>query len=461
MQGQGKQLLCLATLLLTPVFASAAEVEVTAPVQVTTVGAAAAYNPTGIVINTAGTNYLYLYTQGGGTAAQDQNTDCPLQGDRIIAYRAPLDANGNPLTFSRVGRVSPCVYDPESGNGMTTPAYFGPGQIFEATINGVTAYHLLADVSDGMGTFHKVWYGWTTDGMDWTWEIGNAHYVSPITNPESISDPDPHTIASTITGPFMQVQGSGNSYPLEIFSPVLLSTHPLTSNAPWWGYFNVFNGQFGVAEMYVDWTSGSPQITYVTDASFDTSPVLTNGEITDSPPVYSLITGGSVKSLIVDAASGETQLWGNLSLNYGGATPSCHYSYSASTVNCNTSNTATCMAPAGCPTAGGTTVMFDNPTPANVFTDNTTGPNAKMPCGSAFNWWAVTRYSIGAVNRANSTVRYMPSGYSNARQSPFRWNSSSGTRYLFSASADNNVCAEFLFSLFYLEYTVESQVEIQ
>jgi hypothetical protein len=259
----------------------------------------------------------------------------------------------------------------------------------------------------------------------------------------------------------MQVQATGGSYPLDINSPVLLSTHPLTNNAPWWGYFNIFNGLFGVSEMLVDWSTGSPLIQYLTDGTLDFSADLTNGVITNSPAVYDLIPGGSVKSLIVDAASGETQLWGNLSFDNNDT--SCHYAYSTSTVNSDTATTATCRMTGGCPTAGGRTVPQNNVPAVNLFAYNNTGPAAPspLPCGSGFNWWAVSRFTFGASNRVNSSARYMPSGYPNARQSPFRWNSSGGTRYLFSSTADNNVCTDFLFSLFELEYTVESQVQIQ
>jgi hypothetical protein len=443
-----------ALFLLTSLTAHATEVEVSTPVQVTPVGAFAAYNPTGIVINTSGTNYMYLYAQGGGLPNQD--TNCPLQGDKIIAYRAALDANGNPLSFSRIGRITPCVYDPESGNGMTTPASFAPGQIFQATVNGVTAYHVLADVSNAVNTFHKIWHGWTTDGENWTWEIGNAHYVSPITNPESFADPVQHTVTSTTAGPFLQVQESNGSYPFSILGPVMLSTRPLTSNASWWGYLNLDDGIFEVTEILVDWSTGSPRIQYLTDGSFDFSNYLTNGVITSSPYPYYLIPRAGVKSLIIDAASGETQLWGGVNYTASG---SCNYPYSASTADCNTATMVMCNQSGGCPTAGGTLVA-DNAS-ANAFQVNTIGTSIPNPCGEGFNWWAVTRFSIGATNTMYSETRYMPSGYLGAREYPFRWNSSGGTRYLFSATADNNVCSKLLFSYYYLMYVVESTVQMQ
>ncbi len=445
-------------LILTALAAHATEVENSSPVQVTTLGAFAAYNPTGIVINTNGTNYLYLYTQGGGTSQEEQHTQCPSLGDHIVAYRAQLDANGNPLSFSRVGRVSPCVYDPESGNGMTTPAFYGPGQIFQATVNGVMAYHLLADVSDGVTTFHKIWHGWTTDGQDWNWEIGNAKYVTTITSPESISDPTPHMIKTTTSGPFLQVQANGGQYPFDILSPVMLSTRPLTNNASWWGYLNINDGIFEVTELLVDWSAGAANIRYLTDGNFDFSAYLTNGVMTNSPSPYFLIPRAGVKSLIVDAASGVTQLWGGVNFTAQGT---CNYAYSTSTVNCNTGTNVTCHLAGGCMTAGGTLVPQNGT--ANAFQVNTTGPNFPPPflCGSGFNWWAVSRFSIGAANTVFSATRYLPSGYVAARNYPFRWNSSSGTRYLFSATNDNNVCTNLLFSLDELKYVVESTVQIQ
>ena len=440
-------------LFLTPLALPASEVEVTPAIQVTTPGAFAAYSPTGIVISTGGTKYLYLYTQGGGTTGQD--TNCPLQGDKIIAYRAPLDGNGNPLAFSRVGRVSPCVYDPESGNGMTAPASFSPGQIFQATVGNVTAYHLLADVSNARDTFHKIWHGWTTDGASWTWEIGNAHYVAPIADPESFADPVQHTVSSTTAGPFLQVQRSPDgTYPYLIIAPVLLSTYPLTNNAAWWGYLNIDKGIYNTTEILVDWSTGSPRVQYLLDLDFNFSGYLTNGVLPTSPPKF-LLPGTAVKSLLYDAASGGVQLWGGVNFTGQGA---CNYPYSKSLASCDTSTLVQCTQPQGCLTGGGTTVA-DGAT-ADAFDVNTKGPASTM-CGEGFNWWTVTRFSIGSTNTLHSTSRYMPAGYIGARQYPFRWNSSSGTRYLFSATADKNVCTNLLFNVYHLMYTVESQVQIQ
>src|SRR5215210_1076599 len=135
------------------------------------------YNPTGIVIG----NYLYLYAQG-------INPECQTalgkqQGDVIDAFRAPLQADGTPGTFIKIGRISPCVVFPTNPSIL---ASFGPGQIFKATWKGVTAYHLLADMSD-FSNFHEIWHGWTTNGLNWTWEVtGQSNCPAGSTCPDPV-----------------------------------------------------------------------------------------------------------------------------------------------------------------------------------------------------------------------------------------------------------------------------------
>ncbi len=58
----------------------------------------------------------------------------------------------------------------------------------------------------------------------------------------------------------------------------------------------------------------------------------------------------------------------------------------------------------------------------------------------------MTSTSASGLSYLYSTVRSMPSGYSEARMYPFRWNSPTGIRYMFSATNDANICTKFLFN---------------
>jgi hypothetical protein len=154
-----KSLLLLAATLVLGTAAAATEVETTTgALAVTPVGSSTQYNTTGIQIG----NYLYLYHQGGasGTACPAIPGDpAPSTGDQVIAYRALL-TNGVPGSFQLIGRISPCVkapvctpLPPHWDCASTFPLVsLGPGQVFRATINGVTKYHLLADASDTLSS---------------------------------------------------------------------------------------------------------------------------------------------------------------------------------------------------------------------------------------------------------------------------------------------------------------------
>jgi hypothetical protein len=81
--------------------------------------------------------------------------------------------------------------------------------------------------------------------------------------------------------------------------------------------------------------------------------------------------------------------------------------------------------------------------------------------GSGFLWWPVNRFSFGADNRVSSLTRFLPSGWEFARMFPFRWNSPTGRRFLFSATNDDNICTQFLFGGFYKMYVVKTEVAYQ
>jgi hypothetical protein len=129
----------LLALLALPALATQAEVESGAIVKAINPGTA--YNPTGIQIG----GFLYVYVQTGDPICKSGDpTGTPLQGDVIQAYRAPL-TDGVPGAFAYIGRISPCL--PSTWDAGKY-ASFGPGQVFQATVNGAAGYHLLADESD-------------------------------------------------------------------------------------------------------------------------------------------------------------------------------------------------------------------------------------------------------------------------------------------------------------------------
>ncbi len=437
--------LTLATISLQNPSLRATEVEIAGPTQITPPNAFSHYNTTGATIG----SYLYLYQQGDGDFA---NSTCTMGGDKIIAYRA-LITNGVPGAFERVGRISPCVKSPACVDNPNTPtnecnpwpaASYGPGQIFQATVNGVTKWHLLADVSN-TADFHNVWHAESTDGINWTWSISGSLNGSQTESniQERAGLPGGDVVAHTIVSnwsadPFLKADS------FTLLNPILRSFDG-SNNSEWWGFFN-FGG--GVSALRVAWSTGSPVVSVLTSISPWTYTPVANGNMTGLNP-YTLYPGANVKTLLLEPVSGQYQLWGSIpaSGTYG------------ANVDCNTNTTATCTNPGGCLTGDGSTV-------ANGFTGRpfwwNTGPPGDVTCPSCgangIAWWAVTRTSFGAANALFSQVRKMPSGYEVARLFPFRWNSPTGNRYLFSATNDNHICNEFLFSSFYKMYVAQTTV---
>jgi hypothetical protein len=171
----------------------------------------------------------------------------------------------------------------------------------------------------------------------------------------------------------------------------------------------------------------------------------------------------NVKTLLYDSTYGAYQLWGD---HAGASAPGTY----ALGINCNTSTAITCPNIGGCATGDGSTCPYN--TACNVFLDNTgvagystdpaVYPNSTEK--STFVWYDVTRTSMSAENFiAGSTGgRYFPSGYFVARLYPFRWNSPTGGRYLFSTTADNLICSAFEpFGALGAEYVAKSQVALQ
>jgi hypothetical protein len=435
---------------------------------------ATAYNTTGATISTTtggvATNYLYLFSQ------EIDYENCPNNGDAIVAYRIPLNASGDPLDSTgkpapaqRVGRINPCVPQPECTQNCTYKASFGPGQIFQATINGTTAFHLLADVSDWVH-FYEIWHGWTTNGKDWTWEVD-----SPSGYSESLPNNPGTGVARTISGPantgaapFLKLDPSFTwGY---LLNPVLMSTHPLSSTGEWWGYLKfIAGGQFVSTGMLVDWNGSTPTVSVLTGVSPSfTYTAIPNRVVTLAiyNSWYQLLPGRNVKSLLPDNASSGFQVWSDrpvagifgqyISCAGGtGNNATCPSGFSDCTGSTGCAVQASTPPPNGCAT---------NPVPGcscvpqgfvgDAFNFNTVGDNG----GSTFVFWLATRYSISAEYTVGSTSRAMPSGYSAARNWPFRWNSASGKRYLFSSTNDANLCTIFLPSEGFAEQVVESQV---
>jgi hypothetical protein len=421
----------------------ATEVEVAGPTTITPANTFAHYNTTGITIG----SYLYLYQQGAGDIS---DTTCP-NGDKIIAYRALITA-GVPGAFQRVGRISPCAQSPAC-TGTCSPwpaASYGPGQIFQATIGGVTKYHLLADASN-TADFHNVWHGESTDGINWSWTISDTSQNMPQTETVQESaglpggDVVSHTIVSTVaSNAFL------HSDSFVLLNPIML---PVSSanNADWWGFVNTGNGP---TALKIAWSTGSPVVSVLTGTSPSwTYTTVTNGDMTGVSPVI-LAAGANVKTLLQEPpASGNYQLWGSAPVNVPAY---------ASSVGCTTTTNATCSIGGGCPTGDGSHV-------ANGFTGSAflwnTGPAGTSTtctnCSSGFFWWPVTSSSFGGTNGVYSMVRSLPSGYEVSRLFPFRWNSPTGNRYLFSATNDNHICNEFLFSGFFKMYVVRTTVADQ
>lgn len=431
--------LVLTCLLSFPAKATEVEASGAAPIVVTPTNATF-YNTTGITIG----SYLYVYHQGDDGVEGGGDPNCYNSGgDRIIAYRA-LITSGVPGTFQRVGRISPAVKAPTKSSfwpaNCTPPAFYGPGQVFQATVNGLTKYHLLADVSDAR-IFKNVWRAESTDGVNWTWYISgaaNANKTETLTRSDTGASYQLTSIWSA--QPFFQTTSS-----VGLLNPILRSEAPATNNATWWGFFNFWDGVGKVGAMKVEWGTGSPVIKVVTSSSPSwTYSTLTGGNLTVVPSA--LIHDSNVKSLHQEGS--QFQLWGSARLGTYG-----------SNVSCNTNTSLQCTQPGGCKTGDGSAVAYL--ATARPFWMNT-GPAGDVTCtaascpSSGVAWWPVTSTTLGARNPIFSAVRSMPSGYGEARTFPFRWNSPTGNRYLFSATNDNNICTRFLFSPFQLMYVVRT-----
>lgn len=417
--------------------AHASEVEVAGPMLITPANAFSHYNTTGVTIG----SYLYLYQQGGGDIA---DTTCPA-GDKIIAYRAPI-TSGVPGAFERVGRISPCVKSPACTPTATDTcnpwpnASYGPGQIFQATVNGVTMWHLLADVSNTRD-FHNVWHAVSSDGIDWTWDISGSLNTSKTESiRESPGQPGgdvvKHKIVSNWSAnPFLKSDSFG------LLNPILTAVDG-SNNAEWWGFFNLVGG---VGALRVGWSTGAPAVSVLTNSTPPWTPV-SNGNLTGINP--RVLYPANVKTLLLDPTSGQYQLWGSVAAGTYG-----------SNVDCATGNSATCSFQPNCPTGDGSTVAFGGM--GRPFWLNT-GPQGDVPCptcqGAGLAWWPVTHATenLPPINTVFSQVRSMPSGYEVARLFPFRWNSPTGNRYLFSATNDAHICTELLFSSFYKMYVTET-----
>lgn len=437
--------------------ARATEIEVPpAPVVVTPPNGFTAYNTTGIQIG----QYLYLYHQGSGnvpdTTCDDPTNDpsTPDQGDKIIAYRALL-TNGVPGAFERVGRISPCAKSPtcvpsvhwDCTPSRWAPASYGPGQIFQATVNGHLKYHLLADVSDTL-KFRNVWHAESDDGINWTWFISGIYNSSQFENATEPSDVVAHTINSVWSpAPFLEAT---ETLGLQLLNPVLRSARPLTNNARWWGFLNFAGtGGGGVTALEIDWSTGAPQAKILTSTSPSWTYSNLAGNTLNVQPV-NLHPAANVKTLHLEGQ--QYQLWGWVPDGQNGVN-----------VSCNTNTTITCTNPNGCRTGDGSVVGYNQT--GRPFWLNT-GPPGDVPCppsnpgckGAGLRWWPVTPTSFGAPNPVFSQIRAMPSGYVLARMFPFRWNSPGGQRYLFSGTNDAYVCTQFLWSLFLRNYVVRTEL---
>jgi len=432
--------------------AAAAEVEAGAPVRVTPPAAFSFYNPTGITIG----KYLYVYSQGTGAPGDDES--CSRAGDKIIAFRAPI-ADGVPGRFERVGRISPCVNapvsDPHHPDHPNPPASFGPGQIFRATVGRVRKLHLLADASDSINFFH-VWRGESTDGINWKWfisdDINNQQFHGRRETIRDPSDAVEHTIDVVV-----QPRSFIHATAVGMLNPILLATNGAVNNAQWWGFFNFWDGAFAVGRMSVDWDSTGTipavrMVESVNGSQYRWRTLKSTGGpggsfLLDFRP-YAFRVRSNAKTLIYDTAPDGYQLW---------ATDETLGQY-GSNVNCDTTKVILCDRPEGCATGDGSGCEFGYS--CNPFLRNTgdRGDTVRGQTGG-FVWWPVTRFSFG-VNATvlRSDSRYMPTGYVEGRLFPFRWNSPTGRRYLFSATNDENICNEFLFSAYYKMYVVRTEL---
>ncbi len=320
-----------------------------------------------------------------------------------------------------------------------------------ATVDGQILYHLLADVSD-TNLFKKIWHATSIDGINWKWQVEAAGIGSGV---ESLSDPVSHTVEHVAVPKSFLESSIGN---VQLLNPVALSTGALQDGAQWWGFLNyVEAGLFKVGRFLVDWNGATPTIRIVTSVDSSGNYFFTNavnGDLSFLP--FAFLEKTSIKSLFFDSTAGTFQIWGGLQGD----------PWSAENVNCDTTNIIQCTLPtmcmnsvgvtiAGCPTDGGRGCVPFGQT-ANAYELNTMGSNV----GSNLAWWEVAgRFSMDTKpHQVYSKSRFIPTGYATGRFHPFRWNSASGKRYLFSATNDAKICSNFLLNQFWLSYTVLTEV---
>ena len=203
--------------------------------------------------------------------------------------------------------------------------------------------------------------------------------------------------------------------------------------------------------MSVDWNGAVPIVKVVAASDFRWRTLTPTGgaggsALLDFTP-FAFRARANAKTLIADRFRGY-QLWASDETlgRYG------------MNVNCDTTKSLVCNRPEGCPTGDGSGCPYG--LSCNVFLRNTGDPGEAAPgTGSGFVWWPVTRFNFGARNIVRSRTRFLPSGYAEARLFPFRWNSPTGRRYLFSSTNDAHVCDEFLFSAFYKMYVVRQMAQ--
>jgi len=425
--------------------ASATQAEVESGAVATVINSGTAYNPTGIQIG----GFLYMYVQTiDPICTSGDPAGGPAEGDVIQAYRAPVDANGVPGAFSFIGRISPCL---PSTPDPSRYASFGPGQIFQATVGGTTAYHLLADESD-QSSFREIWHGWSPNGVDWTWEIhdSSACPFEPSNPYKTCADPKGTEGITTVqwkpvAQPFLALSTSIPAG-FGILNPVMLSTNAGEDNAAWWGYLKFVADAITTTPMLVTFDASGQPYVYLVNSSTQpfTYSYVPGNQITSAGQLVTVIHQGNAKSLLYDATSGVYQLWGDFPAAYDRSTVGCRSGYTVD-------SQVTCWDPAGCATESGYVAYGAS---ADAFDLNTQVAHT----GTALFWWPATPTSLGDAGFVGSYSRNLPSGYATARTFPFRWNSPNGTRYLFSATNDDNICSQFLFSEFYRMYIVQSQV---
>jgi len=337
-------------------------------------------------------------------------------------------------------------------------AFFGPGQVFRARVNGVLKYFLLANVSDEF-TFKEVWMGSSLNGKDWSWEVSSLTTGTVQTESYNNSGEVAHTVSAT--GGKALIQSTLSNF--QLLEQTLLSSAQYVDNARWWGFlnFSTVGGTTQFTRMRVSWASGSPSIQIMTGLNADGDPVYIT--LSSSATAYavlnvwpSTIAFGAPRQLRYSEEEKTFELWAW----YVGTVESG--AYNNGNVNCNTSTLVTCTVNqpgsscGGCRTGDGSCVPQGQT--ANAFLLNTGQPGT-TPLGRPSRpiWWSVGQEFIEPnAHPAGSTIRYLYSGYEVARMFPFVWKAPNGTRYLFLSTNDLHICTEFLFSPFFKTYVTST-----